>query len=107
MFLQGDRRITMTMTSLSCIKPGAKSKQIILAVDLSTAGKVDETLNVIKQLGYKPNFHHVSYQSGVHVLAVLKNEQHVAEINDDYLMDEWRLLCSKINSKAVHLWRGK
>lgn len=95
------------MTVLNSIKPGAKAKEVILAVDLTSAGNLDETLAILQELGYQPQRKHVAYQSGVHVLAILKQEQHNTVPDANYLMDEWRILCSRISSKSVHLWRGK
>jgi hypothetical protein len=95
------------MTVLQCVKPGVKPGQVILAVDLTTAGLADEVLIKIEALGYKPEIRHVAYPSGVHVLAILKDEQHEI-VGDDYLIDEWLRLVAAINSdSSVHLWRGK
>ena len=94
------------MRTLNCIKPGVKSGQVILAVDLSIAGNVNDVLARLQEMGYKPEIRHVAYRSGVHVLAVIKDEQHET-VEPNYLMDEWRQLCSQINPSAVLLWRGK
>ncbi len=66
------------MAVIECVKPGDKLGQIILAVDLTVAGTVDRTLAKIQDLGYDPKIRHVNYLSGVHVLAILKEEQHSA-----------------------------
>lgn len=97
------------MAVLECVKPGAKSGQILLAVDLSIAGDADEVLAIIQKLGYEPKICHVAYPSGIHVLAVLKDEQHEQQeiADDDYLLDEWLQVRGQINPDAVHLWRGK
>jgi hypothetical protein len=95
------------MVVLECVKPGARSGQIVLAVDLSVAGNTDEVLASIERLGYEPEIRHVAYPSGVHVLAFLKNEQHESTVEDDYLLDEWQRVREQINPDAVHLWRGK
>jgi len=95
------------MAVLECVKPGAKLGQIILAVDLTVAGSVDNVLAKIQDLGYNPEIRHVNYPSGVHVLAILKDEQHSKAVDDDYLLDEWLQVRSEINPDAVHLWRGK
>jgi hypothetical protein len=92
---------------LECVKPGAKPGQIILAVDLTIAGLAAEVLATIEDLGYKPEIRHVAYPSGVHVLAVLKDEQHQASVDGEYLLEEWQQLRSHINPDAVHLWRGR
>lgn len=95
------------MVVLECVKPGAKLGQIILAVDLTVAGAVDRVLAKIQDLGYDPEIRHVNYPSGVHVLAILKDEQHSEAVDDDYWLDEWLQVRSEINPDAVHLWRGK
>ncbi|NJK75151.1 MAG: hypothetical protein HC849_09875 [Oscillatoriales cyanobacterium RU_3_3] len=95
------------MAVLECVKPGAQLGQIILAVDLTVAGAIDRTLATIQDLGYDPQIRHVNYSSGVHVLAILKDEQHSEAIDDDYLLEEWLQVRSQINPDAVHLWRGK
>ena len=95
------------MAVLECVKPGAKLGQIILAVDLTLAGSVDNVLAKIQDLGYNPEIRHVNYPSGVHVLAILKDEQHYEAVDDDYLLEEWLQVRSQINPDAVHLWRGK
>lgn len=91
---------------LQCVKPGVRAGQVVLAVDLTTAGSIDDTLASVRELGYSnPEIRHVAYSSGVHVLAVLKDEQHDS-VPDDYLLDEWQQLLSVIPADAVHLWRG-
>jgi hypothetical protein len=95
------------MQILECVKPGAKPGQIVLAVDLSVAGNTEEVLSKINQLGYQPEICHVAYPLGVHVLAILKDEQHNTPTSDDYLLQEWEQLQGQINPDAVHLWRGK
>jgi hypothetical protein len=95
------------MTVLNCVKPGAKTGQVILLVDLTTSGNSDETIATLQRLGYNPEIRHVSYKSGVHVIAVVKDEQHNTLPNDDYLIDEWMQLRSVISPEAVHLWSGQ
>ena len=91
---------------LQCVKPGVRAGQVILAVDLTTAGSIDDTLASVQKLGYSnPEIRHVAYPSGVHVLAVLKDEQHDS-VAEDYLLDEWQQLLSVIPADAVHLWRS-
>jgi hypothetical protein len=94
------------MVVLNCVKPGAQTGQTILLVDLTTSGDADAVLSTLQRLGYTPEIRHVSYKTGVHVLAVLKDEQHDS-IPEDYLIDEWMQLRSAINPDAVHLWCGK
>lgn len=94
------------MAALDCIKPGVKPGQIVLAIDLTVAGDTEAVLGSIELLGYAPEIRHVAYPSGVHVLAVLRDEQHQV-VEDDYLIEEWQQLLSVVSSDAVHLWRGK
>ncbi|MEB3293799.1 MAG: hypothetical protein VKJ24_11625 [Synechococcales bacterium] len=94
------------MTVLNCVKLGAKTGQTILLVDLTTSGDSDAVMTTLQRLGYTPEIRHVGYKTGVHVLAVLKDEQHDV-IPEDYLIDEWMQLRSEINPDAVHLWCGK
>lgn len=96
----------IAMALLKCVKPGVKPGQVVLAVDLTTAGSTDDALAAIDRLGYTPQIRHIAYPSGVHVLAVLKDEQHEF-VEDDYLLDEWQQVLCVINPDAVHLWRGK
>jgi hypothetical protein len=95
------------MAIIECVKPGAKAGQIILAVDLSIAGKSDEVLAKIQSLGYQPEIRHVAYPSGIHVLAILKDEEFPTTVEDDYLIEEWQQVREAISPDAVHLWRGK
>lgn len=95
------------MAVLNCVKPGVKTGQILLAVDLTVAGAAEDVLAIIERLGYDPEIRHISYASGVHVLAVLKDEQHQQTVDDDYLLEEWLQVRSQIQADAVHLWRGK
>ncbi|MBD2579184.1 hypothetical protein [Oscillatoria sp. FACHB-1406] len=95
------------MAVLNCVKPGVKSGQIILAVDLTLAGDADDVLAAIERLGYEPEIRHMSYASGIHVLAILKDEQHQEVVDDDYLLEEWWQVRSQIPADAVHLWRGR
>ena len=95
------------MAVLECVKPGAKLGQIILALALTVAGAVDRILAKLQDLRYDPEIRHTNYPSGVHLLAILKDEQHSEAVDDDYLLDEWLQVRSEINPDAVHLWRGK
>ena len=94
------------MAVLNCVKPGAKVGQIILLVDLTTSGNSDDVMATLQTLGYSPEIRHASYRSGVHVLAILKDEYHQNPVSEDYLIDEWMKLRSHINPDAVHLWSG-
>jgi hypothetical protein len=95
------------MAVLNCVKPGARAGQIILLVDLTTSGNSDDVLATLQGLGYAPEIRHASYKSGVHVLAILKDEQHDGPVDEDYLVDEWMVLRSQLNPDAVHLWCGQ
>jgi hypothetical protein len=94
------------MTVLECVKPGAKPGQVILSVDLTTSGNYDHTIATLKAMGYAPAIRHVTYKSGVHVLAIVRDETHKEEIADEYLIDEWLKLQTVFSSDAVRLWRG-
>lgn len=78
----------------------------MLAVDLTTAGSISETLYSIEVLGYQPKIRRVSCRAGVRLVAILKTEQ-PETMAEDYLLDEWQQVSQVINSEAVHLWRGK
>ncbi|MEG4056241.1 MULTISPECIES: hypothetical protein [unclassified Microcoleus] len=95
------------MAVLECVKLGAKLGQIILAAALTVLAAVDRILAKIPELGYDPEIRHVNYPSGVHVLAILKDEQRKQAVDDDYLREDWLQVRSEINADAVHLWRGK
>ncbi|MEG5042178.1 MULTISPECIES: hypothetical protein [unclassified Microcoleus] len=77
------------MAIVECVKPGAKLGQIILAAALTVLAAVDRVLAKIQDLGYDPEIRHVNYPSGVHVLAILKDEQHKQAVDDDYLVEDW------------------
>lgn len=94
------------MLELNCVKPGAKPGQVILCVNLSKAGNIETTLEVLTELGYKPELRHISLKSGVQVFAVIKDEQHEKGVAFNYLMDEWLILREKLEPSSVHLWRG-
>lgn len=93
------------MAVLQCVKPGAKRGQILLSVDLTNAGDTDIVLNQLSDMGYSPSIRHVSYASGVHVHALLKDEQYSGD--ETHLMDEWQSLAEKLGGDVVHLWKGK
>ncbi|MEG5172044.1 hypothetical protein [Microcoleus sp. B3-D7] len=95
------------MAVLECVKPGAKLGHIILASALTVLAAVDRVLAKTQDLGYDPEIRHVNYPSGIHVLAILKDEQPKQAVDDDYLLEDWLQVRSEINADAVHLWRGK
>lgn len=89
--------------------PGAKPGQIILGVDLSETERCSQVLDLLTELGYEPQLRYLELKTGLHVFALLKDEQHdpTVMIDDEYLMDEWEALVNQITpSKAVRLWRG-
>lgn len=94
------------MTVLHCVKPGAVAGQVLLVVDLSVVGNSTAALDRLQALGYEPAIRHVSYTTGVHVFAVLKDE-YPPVVTEDYLLDEWAQLCAEFSPEAVHLWYGK
>ncbi|MDY7015151.1 MAG: hypothetical protein SVX43_16455 [Cyanobacteriota bacterium] len=94
-------------TSIQISKPGAKPGQIILAIDLTQIKSPTKVLSAIEGLGYSPKLRLVEYASGVHALAILKDEKHQSSMPEDYLEDEWMKLQEFMPGAAVHLWRGK
>jgi hypothetical protein len=99
---------TEQITALK-IRPGAKPGQIILGVDLSETERSSQVLDLLTELGYEPQLRYLELRTGLHVFAVLKDEQHDPNvmIDDEYLMNEWETLVSQITpSTAVRLWRG-
>ncbi|HEY9597799.1 MAG TPA: hypothetical protein V6D33_09030 [Cyanophyceae cyanobacterium] len=95
------------MTELEIFKPGAKAGQVILCVNLSTAGDIGTSLSTLKVLGYEqPEFRHITVKSGIQVFAVLKDETHQKGVPFDYLMPEWNTLMEHFEASSVHLWRG-
>lgn len=99
---------TEQITALK-IRPGAKPGQIILGVDLSETERSSQVLNLLTELGYEPDLRYLELKTGLHVFAVLKDEQHDPNvmISDEYLINEWETLSYQITpSTAVRLWRG-
>jgi len=99
---------TEQITALK-IRPGAKPGQIILGVDLSEVERFSQVLGLLNELGYEPRLRYLELRIGLHVFAVLKDEQHDPNvmIDDEYLINEWETLVDQITpSKAVRLWRG-
>jgi hypothetical protein len=88
------------MSVLECVKPGVKPGQIVLAVDLTVAGSTAEVLAELEKLGYIPTIQHIAYPSGVHVLAVLRDEQHES-VEDDYLLEEWQQVLAVVNPEGL------
>ncbi len=91
------------------IRPGAKPGQIILGVDLSKTQRSSQALSLLTQLGYEPQLRYLELKTGLHVFAILKDEQYDPNlmIDDEYLISEWENLSDQITpSTAVRLWRG-
>ena len=99
---------TEQITALK-IRPGTKPGQIILGVDLSETERSSQVLDLLTELGYEPQLRYLELRTGLHVFALLKDEQHEPNvmIDQEYLMNEWETLVSHITpSTAVRLWRG-
>lgn len=99
---------TEQITALK-IRPGAKPGQIILGVDLSETERSSQVLDLLTELGYEPQLRYLDLRTGLHVFAVLKDEQHDPNvmIDQEYLMNEWEKLVNQITpSTAIRLWRG-
>ena len=92
---------------------GAKPGQVILLVDLSDLPQPSQTLQLLSELGYTPQLRYLEIQTGLHVVAVLKDEQHdpAQPIDDEALFDEWEALALRITpenpNQAVRLWQGR
>ena len=92
---------------------GAKPGQAILLVDLSELPQPSQTLQLLSELGYTPQLRYLETQTGLHVVAVLKDEQiNTAYPSDEEaLFDEWEALALRItpenSNQAVRLWQGR
>jgi hypothetical protein len=93
----------------SILPVGAKAGQILLLVDLTQTPQPMEALALIQSMGYQPQLKFCIFSTGLHVVAVLKEEQFDPRqaIDDEYLMEEWSALEQSFNSDAVKLWRGQ
>ncbi|GAC1463432.1 MAG: hypothetical protein NVS2B14_11030 [Chamaesiphon sp.] len=80
------------------IRPGAKAGQIILGVDLSETERSSKVIQLLTKLGYDLQLRYLELRTGLHVFAVLKDEQHDPNvtIDDEYLIDEWKSLVNQI-----------
>lgn len=87
---------------------GAKPGQILLLVDLTSTPNPTEVLAGLKEMSYEPQIRYCLFATGLHVMAVLKNEQldPTLDIDDEYLMDEWISLGERFGQESVRLWRG-
>ncbi len=92
---------------------GAKPGQVVLLVDLSELPQPSQTLTLLSSLGYSPQLRYLETQTGLHVVAVLKDEQLDTphSIDEEALFDEWETLALRITpdqpNQAVRLWRGR
>jgi hypothetical protein len=80
-----------------------------LGVDLSEAEHPSQVLALLEKSGYEPQLRYLELQTGLHLFALLKEEQHnpTQMISDDYWLNEWETLAEQIKlSTAVRLWRG-
>jgi len=92
------------------MRPGAKPGQIVLGIDLSEVEHPSQVLALVEQQGYEPQLRYLELKIGLHIFAILKDEQHdpMTMIDEDYLIDAWETLGSQITpSTAVRLWRGE
>jgi len=92
---------------------GARPGQVVLLVDLSELPQPSQTLALLPSLGYNPQLRYLETQTGLHVVAVLKDEQ-IDSANltaEESLFDEWESLALRITpdnlNQAVRLWRGR
>lgn len=91
------------------MRPGARPGQMILGIDLSEVEQPSQVLALTEQQGYEPQLRYLELKVGLHIFAVLKDEQHdpTVRLDDEYLMDEWETLSQQVvPSTAVRLWRG-
>jgi hypothetical protein len=58
------------------LRVGAKSGQVVLFVDLSTVEQPSDVLKLLTSLGYEPQLRYLELKTGLHVVAMLKDEQH-------------------------------
>ncbi|MEP0874109.1 hypothetical protein NDA01_30885 [Trichocoleus desertorum AS-A10] len=88
---------------------GAKPGQVVLLVDLSEVPRPSQVLELVTSLGFNPQLRYCEFRTGLHVVALLKEEQldPTKPISDEYLAEEWETLVNQINPDAVHLWRGQ
>jgi hypothetical protein len=106
--LRRNLMINLESIQTSKLPIGAKAGQIVLLVDLTQTPNPIETLNLVKTMGYEPQLKFCVFATGLHTVAVLKDEQFdpTLPIDDEYLMGEWVGLIEQINRNAVRLWRG-
>lgn len=92
---------------------GAKPGQVLLLVDLSELTQPSQTLGLLSSLGYDPQLRYLETPTGLHVVAVLKDEQTdpTSPSDEEALLDEWESLALRITpenpNQAVRLWRGR
>lgn len=100
--------INLENLQTSTLPVGAKPGQIMLLVDLTLTPNPMAALDLLKSMGYEPQLKFCTFTTGLHIIAVLKDEQFdpTQPIDDEYLTDEWIELVERINKDAVRLWRG-
>jgi hypothetical protein len=92
---------------------GAKPGQVVLLIDLSELPQPSHTLALLPSLGYEPQLRYLETPTGLHVVAVLKDEQvePFQTIDDEAWFDEWEALALRITpenpNQAVRLWLGR
>ena len=89
---------------------GAKPGQAILFVDLSKAGSPSDVLRQLSEMGYDPQIRYLELTTGLHVVAVLKDERGLTDRQYESLENEWESLGQHISpsdlNNVVRLWKG-
>lgn len=100
--------IDLTALQSATLPIGAKPGQVVLFVDLTETPKSIEAIETLKTMGYAPQLRFCAFATGLHIVAVLKDEQHdpAAAIDETYLEDEWLALIDRLGQNSVRLWRG-
>lgn len=90
------------------IQIGARPGQILLFVDLSAVEQPSDVLKRLTTLGYEPQLRYLELKTGLHVIAILKDEQldPTQSIDTHPLLDEWESLTEQIHPEAIRLWHG-
>lgn len=89
---------------------GTQPGQAILFVDLSKADRPSDVLQQLSKMGYDPQIRYLELMTGLHVVAVLKDEQGLTDQQYESLEDEWESLVQSISpsdlNNVVRLWKG-
>lgn len=92
-------------------KPGAKPGYAVLLVDLSEAKNASALLEALEAEGYQPEIRHVEFAIGIHIIAVLKEVEILAEQQYDELSAEWETLIYRLTpedpNQCIRLWRRR